>query len=279
MRRKLHAKNIVRKLALVIIGIAVVAFFFPLVFVICASFMDESELNYVFNRAVIVRLAPLRPTLKGYFNALIATPEYLEKYWISLLIAGSVTATQAVFAIVAGFAFRIGRFKGRNVLYFLYVAIMLMPFQVTLLPNYLVIKEMNLYNTLWALILPGVFAPFGTFLMTQFLKTMPEDIIEAGMLETSSIWKILVYIVVPNVYPGWIATMIITYAEYWNLIEQPSILLRDEWLYPLSLALGSQSMGNLSLLFSGSVLYMLPMILIYHIFEEELIKGLESAKF
>lgn len=277
--RHLYGNRFSRSFMLTIMVIAAVAWFLPLLYVVCASLMDAEELRYVFGGNIRIRLAPVHPTLQGYFEALIATPKYIARYWNSLLIAGSVTAIQAVFSLIAGFAFKMGRFKGKGVLRYLYIAIMLMPFQVTLLPNYILISDLNLYNTFWALILPGAFAPFGTFLMMQFLKTMPEEIIEASLLETNSVPRILTQIVVPCVYPGWIATMVITFAEYWNLVEQPSILLKDEWMQPLSLALGSQNMSNLPLLFAGSVLYMLPMILIYHIFEDELLEGLEKARF
>lgn len=262
-----------------LICVLAIAWFFPLLMTICSSFMDAAELEYVFGGNVRIRLSPLRPTLRGYYEALIATPEYLAKYWNSLLIAGTITAAQALFSIVAAFAFKMGRFKGKKMLYFLYIAIMMMPFQVTLLPNYILIQKLNLYNTFWALILPGAFAPFGAFLMTQFLKNTPDEIIEAGLLETNSVLCVLTQIVMPSVYPGWIATMVITFADYWNLVEQPSILLKDEWMHPLSLALGSASMNSLPLLFAGAVLFAAPMLLIYHIFEDELLDGLSKAKF
>lgn len=253
--------------------------FFPLLTTLCSSFMSAEELDYVFGGGVRIRLAPYRPTLEGYWEALIATPAYLSKYWNSILVAASVTALQAIFSVVAAFALRMGRFRGRGLLHFLYIAIMMMPFQVTLLPNYILIKELNLYNTFWALILPGIFAPFGAFLMGQFLKSMPDELIEAGLLETNSAVCILSRIVVPCVYPGWIATMVITFADHWNLVEQPEILLKDEWMHPLSLALSASSMDSLPLLFAGAVLYTLPMVLIYRIFEDELLAGLSRAKF
>lgn len=283
-RRFLPERAALRKakrwLGLFLAAFLAAAWIFPVLTTVCSSFMGAEELRFVYSEnGARVRLAPAFPSLSGYFEALIASTEYLPMYWNSVLVAFSVTGLQAAFAVVAAFALKVCRFRGKKTLNFLYIAVMMMPFQVTLLPNYILVKQLNLYNTYWALILPGAFAPFGVFLMCQFLKGMPDELIEAGLLETGSVTRILSSIVLPSVYPGWIATMVITFADYWNLVEQPMILLKDEWLYPLSLALGSTGVASLPLLFAGAVLYMIPMLLVYRIFEDELLTGLAKAKF
>ena len=255
------------------------AWLFPLAVTVCSSLMDPAELKWVYDGGIRVRLAPAFPTWRNYFEALVATPSFLPMYWNSVLVAGSVTAAQAVFSLAAAFALRMCRFRGRGLLRFLYIAVMLMPFQVTLLPNYILIKRLGLYDTFWALILPGVFAPLAVFLLIQFLKSVPEELVEAGLLETSSPVRILKDIVAPAVRPGWIAAMLLVFAEHWNLVEQPLILLKEEWRYPLSLALGMEGRVSLPVLFAGAVVYMAPMLILYRMFEEELLTGLGRARF
>jgi len=141
-------------------------------------------------------------------------------------------------------------------------------------------KQLRLYNTNWALILPGVFAPFGVFLLTQFMRGMPDDVVEAAALETNSPIRLLFQVVGPMVYPGLVALFLLSFADAWNMVEQPLILLQDSWRYPLSLALNNmRGTDILSVAFAGSVLYMIPVVFLYRMFEEELIVGLSAAKF
>ena len=238
-------KRLKRALATLLLAAVALAFALPMVIMLCASFMGDAELSVVFGSGAL-RLIPYEATLSGYFNLLFASQTYISTFWNSLLIALAITLSQALFALVAAFTLAKFRFRGKRLVLYLYVIMMMMPFQVTLLPNYLMARWMNLYNTWWALLLPGAFTPFLVFLLYQFIrKSLPDEVVEAAAL---------------------------AFADGWNMVEQPMILLRDEWRYPLSLVLSNHS-GSLSVSFAGAVLYVLPMVLVYFAVEDELIQG------
>ena len=234
-------KRLKRALATLLLAAVALAFALPMVIMLCASFMGDAELSAVFGSGAL-RLIPYEATLSGYFNLLFASQTYISTFWNSLLIALAITLSQTLFALVAAFTLAKFRFRSKRLVLYLYVIMMMMPFQVTLLPNYLMARWMNLYNTWWAL------------------------------LDTSSPFVMLFRIVLPNIRPGVLAAAVLAFADGWNMVEQPMILLRDEWRYPLSLVLSNHS-GSLSVSFAGAVLYVLPMVLVYFAVEDELIQG------
>lgn len=265
---------------MILLGVLAVMFAVPVLLTAINSFMTGAEITQVYEKhTALVRLIPIKATLSGYYELLFAGTQYLDMFWNSVLLAVSIAAGNALVSLVVGYALAKCRFRGRDALRFLYIVVMMMPFQVTLLPNYIMLKAMRLFNTNWALILPGVSAPFGVFLLSQFLRGMPDDIVEAVMLETNSPVRMLTQVVAPMVYPGLLALVLLSFAEAWNMVEQPLILLQDEWRYPLSLALNGTRGGNPAIAFAGSALYMLPVVFLYRLFEEELIQGLSVAKF
>lgn len=256
-------------------GALALLFAFPMVIMLCSSFMSDAELSAVFG-AGMLRLIPYEATLRGYFNLLFASFTYISSFWNSLLIALVIMLTQTAFSLVAAFALAKFHFRGKRLLLYLYMIMMMMPFQVTLLPNYMMARWMNLYNTWWALILPGAFTPFTVFLLYQFIrKSLPDEVIKATLIETSSPWVMMFRVVLPSIRPGVLAAAVLAFADGWNMVEQPMILLKDEWRYPLSLVLSNNS-GSLSVSFAGVVLYVLPMLLVYFAVEDELIQGVSK---
>ena len=263
------------------LGLILGAIFFaaPIIIIIVGSFMTSGELASIFSSGKFsVILIPAKVSLNGYFDLLFSSDEYLAMFWNSVFIAFSIASGNVVISLLVGYALAKIKFKGCGVLIYIYIVVMMMPFQVTLLPNYLMLRAMNLYNTNWALIIPGILSPFGVFMLTQFLRGMPDEMLEAAVLETSSTSQLMFHIVAPMVYPGLLALLLLSFAEAWNMVEQPLILMQDEWRYPLSLAVNNMQSDNMAMAFAGSVLYMAPMILLYQVFEEELIKGLSIRK-
>ena len=251
----------------------------PVVITFTSSFMGTAELAQMFERKGSIRVIPMKITLDSYYQLLFAGTQYLGMFWNSVLMAISISMGSVVVGLIVGYVLAKGQFRGRDALRFLYIVMMLMPFQVTLLPNYIMLKQMKLFNTNWALILPGAFAPFGVFLLSQFIRGMPDEMIEAATLETNSPLRLLGHIVAPMVYPGLLAAFLLSFADAWNMVEQPLILLQDTWRYPLSLALNDMHGSDMAIAFAGAVLYMLPVVFLYRLFEEELIQGLSVAKF
>ena len=254
-------------------------FAFPIVITAISSFMSTSELAEVFSEGGSIRLIPKMISLNAYSELLFSGSEYLRMFWNSLFIALTTALGSTFVGLIVGYVLAKCRFRGREILRYLYIVIMMMPFQVTLLSNYILVRRLSLYDTMWSMIIPGIFAPMAVFLVSQFIRGIPDDEIEAATLETTSPIRVLIHVVAPRVYPALLAAFLMSFAEAWNMVEQPLIYLSDESMYPLSLALNSVDSGDISIAFAGSVMYMLPIILLYRIFEEELIQGLSASRF
>lgn len=255
-----------------------IAFLLPIVMTLMTSFMSSEEVSVVFNRGHAFRWIPYNVTLESYWELLFASEIYLATFWNSMFIASISAVLQVIISLTVGYGLARARFKGKNIVAFLYICIMLTPFQVTLLPNYILSKELNLYNTWGALILPAAFAPMGAFLIKQFISEVPGEVFEAAHIDTSSNLRVIFTIALPLVKAGILTVGVIAFAESWNMVEQPLILLDDEWLYPLSLRLHSLADDALNIKFSGAVLYMVPAVLLYMLFKNELIEGIKHMK-
>lgn len=260
-------------------GFVGAVFLFPILMIVCASFMGREELAVVFKAGAPVRLIPYEVTFSGYAGLLFKSQTYMATFWNSMIIALAITFGQTVISVVIAFLLAKVRLQFSGLLLFLYIVTALMPFQVTLLPNYILSRQIGIFNTWWTLILPGMAAPFGVFLLHQFIRGLPDEMMEAAVLETGSLPRILFSIVVPMAKAGVLSVMILAFAESWNMVEQPLVLLKDEWLYPLSLALNGLKASGTEILFPGAVLFIAPMVMLYTLFEEELVKGLSAIRF
>lgn len=249
-------------------------YFAPILLIACGSVMPEGQLQELFGSFSLWGLIPSPVTLKGYDQLLIAQTAYLKTFWNSALLCAVIVAGQCALSAAVSFAIWRRCLPGGGLVLAVCAFVMLLPFQVTMLPNYIQIRRLGLYNTLWALILPGVFSPLGVFLTYQFMKDMPQEIVEAALMDTSSPARILLYIVTPNVAKALGALALITFAENWNLVEQPLIFIKDAWKYPLSLTL-SQAEGEMNGIFAGAVVYMLPIYFLFRMFGDSLLDGLE----
>ena len=193
---------------------AVFAFLFlmPTVLTITNSFMTQSEItaNYgqVFSstttgssyisKTINLKFIPDKVSFTQYITVLLKSPEYLLKFWNSVILVAPIVAGQLLVASVAAYGFTRWRGKIRDGLFFAYVILMLMPYQVTLVPNYLVSDWLGLLNTRWAIILPGIFAPFSVFLLTKFMRRIPVALIESAKLDGANEWHVFWDICLPQ---------------------------------------------------------------------------------
>ena len=151
----------------------------------------------------------------------------------------------------------------KNTIYFLFAVLVLMPFQVLIVPNYFVLRWTNLLNTPWALLLPGFFGPFAVFLIRQYMITIPKSLIEATAIDGGNYWSAFLYVVVPVSKPAIIAASTLLFADIWNMVEQPLALLEDYTLFPLSMSLIDSSKTPGKSAFAAIVLFMIPPSLLY----------------
>lgn len=268
-----------RRFAAACMATLALIYLMPVALTFISSFMGEKELIELYSgNSARLRWIPNQATLDGYFELLFANGKYLQMFWRSAAIACFISAGGTVVSTFAGFLLAKVPMRGNRTLRFLYAFMMMMPFQVTLLPNYMIIRQMGLYNTQWALILPGIFAPLSVFLVSQFMRNLPDEILEASALETNSILQTALYIVVPLSRPALIAQFLLSFAEAWNMVEQPLVMLEDEWKYPLSLALNSVSSTQILVVFAGAALYLTPVIFLYRVFEDALLQGIRGIE-
>ncbi len=154
--------------------------------------------------------------------------------------------------------------------------ILIMPFQVTLLPQYIVSRNIGIYDTLGALILPGIFSPFAPILLTQMMKSVSNEIIEAARLETNSTLCIITQIIVPSIRPGITCTWILAFSEIWNAVAEPRFLMESSEKMPLMYHL-SNLIKVESFDFTAVVISMLIPYLLFTIFESEIAENIGMA--
>ena len=265
-----------------------IAFLLPTVLTITNSFMAESEINsnygmifsstnggYV-SKQVNLKFIPDKVTLSQYISGLIKTPDYLLKFWNSVLLVAPIVLLQVGMASLTAYAFTRWRGRVRSGIFFFYVILMLMPYQVTLVPNYLVSRWLGILNTRWSIILPGIFAPFSVYLLTKFMRRIPYSLIEAAKIDGASEWQIFTKICLPQCKSALYSIAILVFIDYWNMVEQPLILLEDADSQPLSVFLSSINSGEIGLAFAMATVYMIPSLLIFLHGEEYLVEGIAA---
>lgn len=257
----------------------------PLLMTVLNSFMSAREMSkyfgYVFGQRfdgqVVLHLIPDQVTLDGYYQILFRQPDYLIKLWVSLLIAAAIVIGQVIIGCLGGYAFAKYRFPLRNFFFFLIILLMVMPLQVTLVPNFMVLKNLKLIGSYWAVILPGAFSAFGVFLMRQVMITVPDELIQAGKIDGANALTILIRIVIPSCKAGVASLVILSFIDAWSMVEQPLIFLQDSYKYPLSVFLTTINQQNPGVAFACGVLSIIPVGLMFFLFEDELVKGIEYS--
>ena len=287
----MRKKNILARILLTIIAFAfAVAFLLPTVLTITNSFMTQSEIsaNYgvifsggskegsktYMSERVNLKFIPDKVSFSQYGTVLIKSPAYLLKFWNSVILVLPIVVFQIAIAALAAYGFT--RYRGpiREAIFFFYVILMLMPYQVTLVPNYLVSKWLKLLDTRWAIVLPGVFAPFSVFLLTKFMRRIPASLIEAAKLDGAGEWQIFTRICLPQCRSALYSIALLVFIDYWNMVEQPIILLSDTELHPLSVFLSKINSGEIGLAFAAATIYMVPTLLLFLHGEEYLVEGI-----
>lgn len=275
MKKKSKCIDIIVYAVLILFGAAAL---FPVIFIAASSLMDESEVirSYV-SGEMDFHIIPRSFSLNGYLEVFLYTPAYLMKFWKSMLLSTVILTGQLVISCLGGYGFAKFSFRGKNVIFFFVIILMMMPLQVTLVPNYIVFERLGLIGSYASVILPGVFSTFGVFLLTQFFSSIPNSIIEAAKLDGASQIQILCKIIVPYAKSGVASLCILNFIDTWNMVEQPLIFLKDSTKYPLSVFLANVSRENLSISFVCGILAILPVLLLFLYLKDSLISGIENT--
>ena len=276
-------------LATIIAASFAILFLTPIILTITNSFMSASEIsaNYgsVFatnssggkvyiSEKVNLKFIPDMVSFSQYITVLFKSPEYLLKFWNSVILVGPIVIFQLTVASLASYGFARYRGRLREIIFFAYIILMLMPYQVTLVPNYLVSDWLNLLDTNWAIWLPGIFSPFAVFLLTKFMRRIPTSMIEAAQIDGAGEWQIFRKICLPLCKGATCSAAILVFIDYWNMVVQPLILLSDAEKHPLSVFLSKINAGEIGLAFAVATIYMVPSLLIFLYGEEYLVDGI-----
>lgn len=213
-------------------------------------------------------------SFKAYYEVFLAESQYLLRFWKSLALSLVIALCQVFISTLAGFGFAKTRFPGKDLLFFLLMIMMILPLQVTLVPNYLMLKEMNLLNTYYALALPAIFVPLGTFIMTRSFQSVPNEIIEAARLDGCRPLSIVWRICAPMNKSGLVCTLLLSFLDSWNMVEQPMVYLEDSARFPISVALATEPPGDLKIQLVCCILAALPPLLLFANYKRELIEGI-----
>jgi multiple sugar transport system permease protein len=243
----------------------------PILWMISASFMPSGQAN-----ELPPRLLPNHPTLEHY--ATLFTHMNLARHLgNSLAIASGSTVICVLLCGMAGYAFARLEFKGRERVFQLLVAGMLIPAQVGMLPLFLLLKAMGLVNTMLGVIIPMMAPIFGIFMVRQFALGIPRELMDAARVDGASEWRIFRTIVMPLLRPILATLAIFIFLSSWNDFLWPLIVLADDARYTLPVALANLSgehVQDTELMMAGAVLTVMPVLLVFLLLQRHYVRGL-----
>lgn len=220
---------------------------------------------------------PDYPAFSHYENVLLFTPQFYVVFWNSVKITAFILAGQLLVAVPAAWAFAIYPFPRRRLLFTVYLVLMLMPFQVTMLSSYLVLNGLHLMNTHGAVILPAVFSAFPVFLIYRSFCGIPKELLEAARVDGAGEWQIFWRMGIPLASGGILSSAVLGFLECWNLIEQPLAFLKDQSLWPLSLYLPEISLDQAGYAFVASVITLIPALFVFLLGRGYLERGIAAS--
>ena len=279
-----RARHLLSRLALSLLALVILL---PVAMTAVYSFFSPAEIqafmgtrgSYDASVFMQIKLAPSMFSLSQYYNILIEDMTILRYFVNSAMYAAAILLGQALVIPMMAYALSRFRFPGRDAIFFLVIMLMLLPFQVTMVPNVLTLRQMGLLDTVWAVILPMVVAPFSIFLLRQYMVGLPGDMLEAAQIDGAGTWRCFIHVVLPVCRPVLGAAVALSFADCWNLVEQPLTYLttRTE-LYPLSVVFNQLTQKSTGVEFAGAALYTLPALCIYLYFQADILEGVQLTE-
>ncbi len=255
----------------------------PVVFLLVGTFMGDQEILECISPVLkgkegyaVWRLIPMYPTMRNVLELLFDSPEYFQMFWNSVKITGCILAGQLVFGVPSAWGLARYSFPGKKLIYRSYIIMMMMPFQVTMLSDYLVLDRLKLLDRSAAVILPGIFSAFSVFIMYRFFCGIPESILEAARIDGAGEWQIFFQIGIPLGASGIISSLVLSFLECWSMIEQPMTFLESKSLWPLSLFLPEITEGNAGSSLCASLVTLLPAVFVFLMGQDRLEQGIAA---
>lgn len=279
------------KVKLAVLILSAVIFLLPLVITFTNSFMAEGEvaLNFsgrrsvfdvadnIYEKFIELRIVPETVTFSQYKAILAENPSFLILMGNSAKIAFPVVAGNIMVSILAAYGFTVWQHRYKEILFYMYIIVMLMPLQAILVPNFIIANKLGIADNYLAIILPGIFSPFGTFLLRQSMKTIPKSYYESARMDGAGEVRIFLSIILPQMKSGIAALGMLTFIEYWNIVEQAIIFIKDYTKEPLSVYLSRIAEGRISIIFAASCVYMAIPLWALIMGQKDLEKGIELS--
>ena len=224
-----------------------------------------------------IKLLPGEISFRQYFEVLLNQPSFLILLTNSLKITLPVIAGNLIFSMLTAYGFTIWQWRYKEPLFMVFIVVMLMPLQAVLVPNYIIADLLRIKASYLAIILPGIFSPFGVFLMRQSMKTIPTAYFEAARIDGASNMQIFFHVVVPQLKSSIAALLMLMFIEYWNLVEQAVVFIDDYAREPLSVYLSRIAEGRIGLVFAASCVYMFMPLWFLLLGQKDLEKGIELS--
>ena len=278
-RRHLLTRFLLVVLALIIL--------MPVIVTVLYSFFSPEEIRAFMDTRgsfsdtawMDARLSPRMFSLSQYWKILIVDTSVLRMFAMSVFYTVMILLGQAVFVPMLAYALSRFQFRGRNVIFMAILLLMLLPYQVTMVPNVLTLRRMGLMNTVWAVILPLWFAPFYVFLLRQFMASLPNELFEAAQVDGAGTIRCYFHVALPVCRPAIGAALALSFADCWNLVEQPMTYLSQRTeLQPLSVMFNQLVSESTGVEFAGAVIYMLPALFVYLYFLEDILSGIQLTE-
>ena len=273
-----------KKLLYIPIMLVGLLMFLPLCLMVTNSFLGVREIQEAYGIVLeesgekfSFRILPQYFTLRPYVELLLDSPDFFVMFWNSSRQVFPILLGQIVIGMPAAWAFARFQFRGRRMLFFGYMVLMILPFQVTMVSNYILLSKLSLMDTHLGLIVSGIFSTFPIFLMEKFFKALPEAMLDAARVDGASELQIFLKLGVPLGMPGMMSSVILCFLEYWNAIEAPMTFLKTKAKFPLSLYLPNITTDQLSSSFAASIVMMIPAVLIFLWGRDYLQQGIEAS--
>jgi len=243
---------------------------FPILWAVSGSLKRAGEITSP-------TLFPAQPQWSNYREVFAVMP-FWRMFFNSVLYAGCISAGQVFFCSLAGYAFARLRFRGRDTLFVLYLGTLMVPLTVTVIPQFILMRTAGLTDTPWAMIVPGLFgSAFGTYLMRQFFRTLPDELEEAAVLDGCTPWQIYWRILLPHAKPAVMVLAVLTWVNVWNDFLWPLLMIQRNSIATLTLGLvrmQGEYVSRWPVLMAASVLILLPLLLVYVIAQRAFIRGI-----
>jgi len=271
----MEKKSTIQKILIyVILGIAALTFIYPFLWMIGASFASMQEIG-------AMALWPAQPTWHNFTTMVQKIPIW-RSLFNSLLVAAFTTSLVVITGSVVGYALAKMRFKGRQLIFYVIVFTMSLPFQVTLIPNYITIVNLRLVDTYAGLIIPFAISAFAILMFRQAFQGLPQALIDAARMDGCNEMQIIFKILWPNIKPTIVTVAILSFIGSWNEVLWPLIVIRNEQLMTMPqlvtlFAVGGRADAQLGVKIAAAVLLALPVIIAFLFFQKHFIQSMAST--